>query len=86
MTDNEAVFAEVRTTLTNLQGTVKAASSMIDEAIEDATRGVGETKKDWDTRLGQCTDALDAKLQEVDPDSTLTSLRAPQKLFASVGK
>ncbi len=75
LADNEDLFERARAVLTTLMTRLGAATGEITAAISEASHEIGAVHSEWQTRYKDFQAKLDAELEKVDGQSSLTSLR-----------
>ena len=75
VTDNRDLFAEASDILEALKARLDAAAGEITVAISEASQAIEAVRTRWKTRYKDFQAKLDAELEKVDGQSSLTSLR-----------
>lgn len=74
-TDNADLFEQTSSVLDDLKKRLEAALAEAQAAIDAADTKLTKFRADWQVRYAAFQTKLDAELERVDPDSSLTSLR-----------
>ncbi len=73
--DNRDLFVQASSILRGLKDRLEAASSEIATAVSEASQAIESVRSQWQTRYKDFQAKLDAELEKIDGQSSLTSLR-----------